>query len=73
LCRAFLAFAFLLVFTHLPWLSLRPLGHVTVFFVFVVAAGGGGRFPPGACETLPGTSSGAGFVNGPWHASPEQR
>ncbi|HWY17229.1 MAG TPA: hypothetical protein VNY27_00815 [Solirubrobacteraceae bacterium] len=29
------------------------------------------RLSPGACETLPGTSSGAGLLNGPWHASPE--
>src|SRR6185437_9044953 len=42
-------------------------------FVFFGLAGcfvGAAKLPPGDCATLPGTSSGVGLVNGPWHASP---
>jgi hypothetical protein len=41
------------------------------FFAFTARFAGAAKFPPGACGTLPGTSSGAGLVSGPWQASPE--
>ncbi len=53
-------------FTMLELLTLAHLAAAFFFGVTVTAgATGAAKFPPGACETLPGTSSGAGFVNGP--------
>jgi hypothetical protein len=61
-------------FTHLPFFFTKPFLHFMGFafgFTAGFVADGAAKFPPGAWETLPGTNNGAGFVNGPWHASPE--
>ena len=61
--RLALTFFFLLFFFAYTLVFVLFFGEVVRF--------GGARFPPGAWETLPGTSSGAGLVNGPWQASAE--
>jgi hypothetical protein len=52
------AFPFLCL-SLFPGLRLCPFAFTTGFEADTV------KFPPGACGTLPGTSNGAGFVNGP--------